>query len=125
MWLKDRGQNGFVVVVVVFFVFVFVFVYFFNAAFVLVRITTAVMKHHDQSNSERKGVYDLHFHITVHHWKKSGQEYKQGRNLLAGADVQAMEGCWLLACPSYRTQDHQPRVGSTYNELGPPTSVID
>ena len=40
----------------------------------------------------------VYFHIAVHHQKKSGQELKQGRNLEAGADAEAMEGCCLLAC---------------------------
>jgi hypothetical protein len=40
----------------------------------------------------------------------------------AGADAEAIERCYLLACfpwlvrlLSYRTQDHQPRDGTTYN----------
>jgi hypothetical protein len=32
------------------------------------------------------------FHITVDHQRKPGQELKQGRNLEAGADAEAMEG---------------------------------
>jgi hypothetical protein len=62
-----------------------------------------------------EGSFCLHFHITVHHGRKSGQERKQGKNLEAGADVQAMEDAayWLapdglLSLLSYRTQDHQP-----------------
>ena len=54
-------------------------------------------------------------------------EGSQGRNLEAGADAGAMEGCcsWLashdlLRLLSYRTQDHQLRGSPTYNELGPP-----
>jgi len=33
----------------------------------------------------------------VYHWKKPGQELKQGRNLETGADAEAMEGAayWL------------------------------
>ena len=38
----------------------------------------------------------------------------------AGADAEAMEGYWLaspglLSLLSYRTQDYQPRDGTTYN----------
>jgi hypothetical protein len=33
----------------------------------------------------------LCFHITVHHIKTLGQELKEGRNLEAGADAEAME----------------------------------
>jgi hypothetical protein len=62
---------------------------------VLVRISIAVVKHHSQKASwGGKGLFDLHFYVTV---KKSGQEFKQGRNLEAGADVEATEGCCLLA----------------------------
>jgi hypothetical protein len=49
------------------------------------------MKHHNQSNLDRNGVSGLHFHIIVHHRRKSGQELKQGRNLEAGADAEAMK----------------------------------
>jgi hypothetical protein len=31
-----------------------------------------------------KCLFDLCFHIPVHHQSKSGQEFKQGRNLKAG-----------------------------------------
>ena len=56
-----------------------------------------MMKHHDQSKLENIG-FVLHFHIVVHHWRKSGQELKESRNLEAGADAEAMEGSSLLAC---------------------------
>ena len=36
--------------------------------------------------------------ILPHHRRKSGQEIIQDRNLEAGADAEAMEGCYLLAC---------------------------
>jgi hypothetical protein len=56
-------------------------------------------KHHDQEVSwGGKSLFSLHFHIAVHHQRKSGQEFTQGRNLEAGADAGAMEGCSLLAC---------------------------
>jgi hypothetical protein len=45
-----------------------------------------------------KGLFDLHFCISVHHKRKSGQELKQDRNLEAGADAEAMEGCCILVC---------------------------
>ena len=54
----------------------------------------AAMKHHDQKASwERKRFIQLHFHIAIYHQKKSGQKLKQGRNLEAGADAEAKEGC--------------------------------
>ena len=69
-----------------------------------------------------QGLFRFHFHITVHHERKSGQELKQGRTLEAGADAEAMEGCCLLVVPggllslfSYRKQDHQPRDDTNHN----------
>jgi hypothetical protein len=47
----------------------------------------------------------------------------QARSLEAGADAEATEGCCSLACSpwlAYRTQEHQPRSGTTHNEQGPP-----
>lgn len=46
-----------------------------------------------------KGLLGLHFRITVHHWKKSGQELKQGRHGEAGAVTEAMGepgSCFLI-----------------------------
>ncbi|EDL09855.1 mCG145147, partial [Mus musculus] len=45
-------------------------------------------------------------------------EGRQGRDLEAGADEEAMEGCCIVPCLllmacSYRTQDHQLRGGTT------------
>ncbi|EDL21040.1 mCG140729 [Mus musculus] len=45
-----------------------------------------------------KGLFGLHFHITVHHQRKSEQELKQGRDLETGADAEAMEQCRFLTC---------------------------
>ena len=56
-------------------------------------------KHHIQEASwGGKGLYGLYFYIAVHHERKSGQELTQGKNLEAGADAEAMEGCCLLDC---------------------------
>jgi hypothetical protein len=53
-------------------------------------------------------------------------------NLETGTDAEAIEGCCLLACSSwllsllsYRTQDHQPRDGTTHSEQDLPTSIIN
>jgi hypothetical protein len=72
------------------------------------------MKHHDLKES----------------WGEIGSKLKevrtrtqQGRILEAGADAEAMKGVLLtglLRLLSYRTQDHQPRVGTTCHGLGPP-----
>jgi hypothetical protein len=56
-------------------------------------------KHQDQETSwGGKGLFSLHFYIVVHHQRKSGQEFMQGRSLEAGADAGTMEGCGLLDC---------------------------
>jgi hypothetical protein len=60
--------------------------------------------HHDQEASwEGESLFSLHFHIAVHHQRKSGQKLIQGRNLEAGADAKYHEGMLLtgllpLAC---------------------------
>jgi hypothetical protein len=65
----------------------------------LVKVFVAVKKYHDQKASwGGKCLFSLHFHIGVHHQRKSGQALKQGRNLEAGADAEAMEECCLLTC---------------------------
>jgi hypothetical protein len=51
----------------------------------------AVIKYHDQKESWGERLSG--FHITVHHQRKTGQELKQGRNLEAGADVDAIGAC--------------------------------
>jgi hypothetical protein len=67
----------------------------------------------------RKGLFSLHFHIAVHHQRKSGLELKQVRK------QELMQRPWrdvpywlaspgLLSLVSYRTQDYQPRDGPTY-----------
>jgi hypothetical protein len=59
------------------------------------------------------------FHIAVHHQRKSGLELKQGRK------QELMQEAWrdvtywlaspgLLSLHSYRTQDYQPRDGTTH-----------
>ena len=65
-------------------------------------------------------------------WKEVIQELKQGRNLEAGADAEAMEGAayWLpMVCSasllSYRTQNYHLRDGSTHNGLSPPPLITN
>jgi hypothetical protein len=62
-----------------------------------------VRKQHDLKVSwGGKGLFGLHFQIIVHHWRKSGQELKQGWNLKAGTDAEAMERrCLLAYFPSF------------------------
>jgi hypothetical protein len=61
-----------------------------------------------------KSLFSLHFHITVHHQRKSGQELKQGRNLEAGADEEVMEGAAYWLTPHGLLQ---PRDGPTHNGM--------
>lgn len=53
---------------------------------------------HHQINLRRKRNFCLHFHITVHQWRRSEQESKQDRNQEVGAYTEAMETCCLFAC---------------------------
>jgi hypothetical protein len=83
-------------------------------------------KHHDQEASwGGKGLFSLHFRIAVDHQRKSGLELKQGRK------QELMQRPWrdvtywlaspgLLSLGSYRTQNYQPRDGTTHNEPAPP-----
>ena len=76
-------------------------------------------KHHDQEASwGGKGLFSLHFHIAVHHQRKSGLELKQVRKLMQRPwrDVSfCLVSPGLLSLLSYRTQDYQPRDGTTHN----------
>ena len=72
---------------------------------VLVRVSIAAMKHHDQKASwGGKGLLGLYIHSTVHHQRKPGQEFKQDRNLEGEADAEVMEGRCLLTCFTWLTQ---------------------
>lgn len=79
-----------------------------------------------------KSLFDLHLHITVLHWRKYGQQLKQGRNEEAGADAEAVEEYCLLTCSSqwlsllsYSTQDRQLRGRTTYSGVGPPSLMTN
>jgi hypothetical protein len=54
-------------------------------------------KHHDQEASwGGKGLFSLHFHIAIHQQKEIRTGIQAGQE--AGADAEAMEECYLLAC---------------------------
>ena len=65
---------------------------------VLVGVSTAATKHHVQSNLGRKAFIWLT--LPYHCITAGGSQDRKsnGRNLDAGADAEAMEGCCLLAC---------------------------
>jgi len=74
---------------------------------------------------EERGLFSLHFHIAVHHHRKSGLELTQVRK------QELMQRPWgdvsywlafpgLLSLLSYRTQDYQSRDSTTHNGPGPP-----
>ena len=82
-------------------------------------------KHDQEASWGGKDLFSLHFHIAVHHQRKSGQELTQGRNLQELMHRPWRDVPYWLASPgllnllSYRTQYHQPRDGTTHNGLGP------
>jgi len=64
----------------------------------LVKVSITAMKQHDQcKNWKEKGLSGLHIQIIVHLWRKLRQELKQGWNLEAGANAEAVDGCCLLS----------------------------
>jgi hypothetical protein len=85
-----------------------------------------------KSNGGRKGFISVTVPYSIHRQKQSGQELKQGPNLEAGADAEAREECFFLACPhgllrllSKKAQDHQPRNGTVHNVLGSLLSITN
>jgi hypothetical protein len=65
-----------------------------------IRVSISVINTMTKSKLERKWSIWL---IFPHHWRKSGQEIKQGKNLEAEADTEAIARC-LLACSSWLAQ---------------------
>lgn len=95
---------------------------------VLVRVTTAVMKHYDQSNSGIKGFI---WPMFPHH-RSSLKKFRIGTQIGWEPEVQELKKsqrnvayCLLLSLFSYRTQNHEPRDGSTHNGPGPPTLITN
>lgn len=81
-----------------------------------------------QLGKEWKGLFGIHLHCLS--LKESEGEFKQSRNLEAGADVEVMGEVLLtdlLLCLfvlSYRTQDRLLKDGITYNGLGFPIQSL-
>ena len=71
----------------------------------LVRVSFAVMKHHDQGNLGVKGLFQFTFsgdNLSLK--KKSRQEITQVHYLKAGAEAEAVEECCLLDHSSWLPQ---------------------
>lgn len=91
------------------------------------------IKHHSQEACwGGKGLFNFHFQIAIHHQRKSGQGFIQGRNLEVGADSKTMgAGCLLTCFPGLlsllycRTQDYQPKDSTTHNRPSQPWSPIE
>lgn len=88
---------------------------------------TATIHHEQKVRWGGKGLFNSHFHIDVHHWRKSQQELKHGRILEAGTGAAAMEGSclvtcfpWLFSFLSYRTS-----WGITHHGLGLPSFITN
>jgi hypothetical protein len=58
-----------------------------------------VTKHHEPEKlgEERKGLLELHFHSTVHHWRKSGRD-PGGRSWCRGHGGMLLTGLLIMAC---------------------------
>ena len=103
------------------------------SADVLVRVSITATKYQDQKASwGGKDLFSSHFQIIVHHWRKSGQELKQGRILRQELTQKPWRDAayWLashalLSLLPYRTQDHQPRDGTTMAKDLPHGSLIE
>jgi hypothetical protein len=61
----------------------------------LARVSIDSIKRHDEKARKERLIWFV-LNITVHHHRKPGQELKQGRNIEAGAEVEAMVRCCLL-----------------------------
>lgn len=97
---------------------------------VLVRVSITMTKHHDQKgNWGGKEEICFTFLYCSPSLGKSEQELRQGRDLEAGVDAEAMEDAahGLLRLLSYRTGATCPGMMAphTHKGLGPPPSIIN
>jgi hypothetical protein len=74
------------------------FVFFFPPLLYSWLSIIAARKHCDQKQLRDERVYSDYSFTAAHHWRKLGQRFKQGTNLVAGDNAEAMERCCLLAC---------------------------
>lgn len=92
---------------------------------VLARVFSAVIKHRNQKQREEKTVcFCLYFQVTAHHWGKSRQELKQGKNHRRQEQKQRPLLTGLSPCPARPAflldRGYQPRGGTIHIESGPP-----
>ena len=59
-------------------------------------VSSTVIKRHDQKHHEKERPISCYSLLSI--IRKEVRAEAQGRNLEAGADAEAMEGCCLLAC---------------------------
>jgi hypothetical protein len=72
-----------------------------------------------------KGLFSVHFHITVDHQRKSGLGLKKVRKQELMQKPWRNAAYWLaspgfLSLLSYRSQDYQPRESTTHSGPFPP-----
>jgi hypothetical protein len=102
----------------------------FHISDVLVRVSIPAQTSGPRIKLGRKGFIRLTLPYCCSSPRKSGLERKQIRK------QKLMQRPWrdvpywlaspgLLSLLSYRTQDHQPRDGTTHNGLGPPPLIIN
>lgn len=47
--------------------------------------------------SKVKGLFGLSFHMSAHHWRKSGQKLKHDKEVEARINAEVLEECYLLS----------------------------
>jgi hypothetical protein len=89
---------------------------------VIVRVSIPALTSRPRSKLGRKGFiqFSLHFQVAIHHQRKSGLELKQVRKQELIQRPWRDVPYWLASPGSpYRTQDYQPRDGTTHNGPSP------
>jgi hypothetical protein len=97
---------------------------FYHLGPVLVRVSIPAQTSRPRSKLGKKRFIQLAFPHCCSSFKEVRTGTQVGQE--AGVDAEALEGCFLLACFSwlaqlfsYRTQDYQPRDGTTHKEPSP------
>jgi len=80
----------------------------------------------EEQVGDKRGLFGLHFHSTVHHWRNAAGSWRQELIQKPWRGIAywlAPHGLFSLL--SYRTQDYLPRDGITHKGLGPPSLVAN